>query len=167
MANDFEEKYVKHLEWNRDTNGRLYYVLWVLFIGGFTFSFQIHGDVGCFQALGIGAFRVLAIIGCVVNFFYQEIAIDSVGELQQKLMRNDKCLWLRHEARVSKNSIPEKEYQAAIREANDEESKVKRHQYNIEIKDHINRYLRVFLLVITILYLTLALFLSFTFYPVW
>ena len=37
MAMDYEETYAKHLEWNRDTNGRLYYVLWVLFLGGFVF----------------------------------------------------------------------------------------------------------------------------------
>jgi len=166
MAKDFEEKYARHLEWNRDTNGRLYYVLWALFLGGFVYSFQMHRAVGCYQALGVVAFRVLAIIGCVANFFYQENAIDSVGQLQQQLMRTDNCLWLRNEAKLSKDKIPQEECQRANRLADEEESRAKRHGHQVELRDRVGECLRVSLLVITALYLSLALLLSFAFYPV-
>jgi hypothetical protein len=166
MAKDFEEKYAKHLEWNRDTNGRLYYVLWALFLGGFVYSFQMHRAVGCYQALGVVAFRALAIIGCVVNFFYQENGIDSVGQLQQQLMRTDKYLWLRSEAKLSKDKIPHEEYKRTNRMADEEESKAQRHGHTIELEDRVGKCLHISLLAITALYLSLALLLSFALYPV-
>jgi hypothetical protein len=166
MERDFEERYLKHLEWNRDTNGRLYYVLWALFLGGFAYSLKLHRAEGCYQALGIVAFRALAIVGCVVNFFYQENGIDSVGQLQQQLMRTAKYLWLRNEAKLSKDKISQEEFQRTIRAADEEESKAKRHEYQVEIKDQVGARLHVSLLAITSLYLALALLLSFAFYLV-
>jgi len=166
MAKDFEEKYAKYLEWNRETNGRLYYVLWALFLGGFVYTFQMHRAVGCYQVLGLVAFRALAIVGSVVNFIYQENAIDSLGQLRQQLMRTDKYLWLRSEAKRSKDSIPQEEYDSAHRMADDEESKAKRHGFRTELQDRIGGYLHISLLIITALYLSLALWLSFVFYPV-
>ncbi|MGA3082842.1 MAG: hypothetical protein ABSD44_15935 [Terracidiphilus sp.] len=166
MKKEFEETYAKHLEWNRDTNGRLYYVLWALFLGGFVYTFKLHRAVGCYQALGLMAFRALAIVGSVVNFLYQENAIDSLGQLRQQLMRTDKYLWLRSEAKQSKEAIPQEEYDSALRMADDEESKAKRHGFRVELQDHIGECLHIFLLIITALYLSLALWLSFVFYPV-
>jgi hypothetical protein len=166
MARDFEETYTKHLEWNRDTNGRLYYVLWALFLGGFVHTFQMHRAVGCYQTLGMVVFRVLAIAGSITNFLYQETAVDSVGELRQQLMRTDKHLWLRSSANQSKDTIPQDEYERAHRMADEEEQKAKQNEFQVALKDRIGEYLRICLLIITALYLSLALWLSFVFYPV-
>ena len=166
MAKDFEETYAEHLEWDRDTNGRLYYVLWVLFLGGFVYTFQMHRAVGCYQTVGVVVFRALAIAGSVANFFYQEAAIDSVGQLRQQLMRTDKYLWLRSGANHSKETIPQEEYERAHRMADEEELKAKRNEFRVELKDRIGEYLHICLLIITALYLFLALWLSFVFYPV-
>jgi hypothetical protein len=70
------------LRWDREINGRLYYALWVLFMGGFVISLgQImlpNLSSACMVRQALNLFRVLAVIGSALNFLYQDLAIDSV-----------------------------------------------------------------------------------------
>lgn len=166
MAMDYEETYAKHLEWNRDTNGRLYYVLWVLFLGGFVFTFQMHRAANCYQFLGVFLFRVLAIVGCVINFLYQENAINSVGELRQQLRKEDSARWMQSAAEKSKGQVPEEEYARALRLADEEKSQANKHKLTLTSQDRTNKVLRVLLLASTAVYLAAALLLSFAYYPI-
>ncbi|MGA3332672.1 MAG: hypothetical protein ABSC62_00765 [Terracidiphilus sp.] len=70
------------LQWDREINGRLYYALWILFMGGFAISIgQImlpNLSSACMVRQALNLFRALAVVGSAMNFFYQDLAIDSV-----------------------------------------------------------------------------------------
>ena len=70
------------LQWDREINGKLYYALWILFMGGFVLSIGYSNQPDLFSNCLIRpllhAFRLLAVIGSVLNFLFQSRAIDAV-----------------------------------------------------------------------------------------
>ena len=63
----------KFLDWTRDINSKLYYNLWILFMGGFVFSLstsdKYHVPHSWEITFLVHLFRVLAIVGTVLNFY--------------------------------------------------------------------------------------------------
>jgi len=74
---------VKSWEWERDAVNRLYYGLWVVFLGGFVLSLRVPVR-WCFCATTIlmVAFRVLAIAGTALNFLMQERALTALSHFR-------------------------------------------------------------------------------------
>ena len=69
------------LRWDREINGRLYYALWILFIGGFVISIgqvSLPNPSSCLIRQALNLFRVLAVTGSAINFAFQNLAINSV-----------------------------------------------------------------------------------------
>jgi len=81
------------LKWDREMNGKLYYALWILFMGGFVLSIGYTNQPDLFSNCWIRpllrTFRVLAVIGSAVNFFYQSRAIDAVRNARALSMQMD------------------------------------------------------------------------------
>lgn len=83
---DPQKDHADYLQWERDANMRLYYPLWILFIGGFAFQYQHPpATCGCLAASLVCAFRLLAIAGTVLNFILQNCGIDSVSHANRYL----------------------------------------------------------------------------------
>ena len=70
------------LQWDREINGKLYYPLWILFMGGFVLSigYTNQPDLfsNCWIRLLLRVFRLSAVIGSALNFYFQSKAIDAV-----------------------------------------------------------------------------------------
>jgi hypothetical protein len=70
------------LQWDREINGKLYYALWILFMGGFVLSIGYTNQPDLFSNCLIRPllhlFRLLAVIGSALNFYFQSRAIDAV-----------------------------------------------------------------------------------------
>lgn len=70
------------LQWDREINGKLYYALWILFMGGFVLSIGYTNQPDLFSNCLIRpllhVFRLLAVIGSALNFYFQSRAIDAV-----------------------------------------------------------------------------------------
>jgi len=70
------------LQWDREINGRLYYALWILFMGGFVLSISYTNQpdlfTNCLIRPLLHVFRLLAVFGSALNFFFQSRAIDAV-----------------------------------------------------------------------------------------
>jgi hypothetical protein len=70
------------LRWDREINGRLYYALWILFMGGFVLSIGQTSlpnvSSVCLIRQILNLFRSLAVIGSAINFIFQNLAINSV-----------------------------------------------------------------------------------------
>ena len=70
------------LQWDREINGKLYYALWILFMGGFVLSISYTNQPDLFSNCLIRpllhVFRLLALIGSALNFYFQSRAIDAV-----------------------------------------------------------------------------------------
>jgi hypothetical protein len=83
------EEHFAFLQWDRDINGRLYYALWIVFMGGFVLSInstiRLNSPSVCMIML-VYLFRILAIIGSVLNFILQDEAIKAVRYSHQQLM---------------------------------------------------------------------------------
>jgi hypothetical protein len=73
------------LQWDREINGKLYYPLWILFMGGFVLSigYTNQPDLfsNCWIRLLLRVFRLSAIGGSVLNFWFQSRAIDTGATL--------------------------------------------------------------------------------------
>jgi len=155
MARDFEEAYAKYLEWNRENNGRLYYVLWILFLGGFVYTLQLRPVAGCLQHLGLALFRLLAITGTVLNFLYQENAIDSLGKLREQLKEDDSHKSCSGAHDCGPQCLTEPHYANA-----------RSRQCDAERLGRGGNILQVSLRSVTYAYLAFALVLSFLLFPV-
>jgi hypothetical protein len=70
---------------DREINGKLYYPLWILFMGGFVLSigYTNQPDLfsNCWIRLLLRVFRLSAIGGSVLNFWFQSRAIDTGATL--------------------------------------------------------------------------------------
>lgn len=67
------------LMWDREAYAKLYYPLWILFIGGFVFSLstdKYHGPIPAYLAGLIYLFRILALAGTALNFYVQHLALE-------------------------------------------------------------------------------------------
>jgi hypothetical protein len=71
------------LQWGREINGKLYYPLWILFMGGFVLSIQLSTRPDFYSALtmrpALRLFRILAVVGSALNFAMQSLEIEAVG----------------------------------------------------------------------------------------
>lgn len=66
------------LKWDRETYAKLYYPLWILFMGGFVFSLsteKYHGPVSPVMIALIYSFRIVAVFGTALNFYVQHVAL--------------------------------------------------------------------------------------------
>jgi hypothetical protein len=76
----------KYLAWERDAINRLYYGLWVVFLGGFVLSLHVVAyRQSCLVIVLLIVFRLLAIAGTAVNFFMQHQAIGSLSSIKAAL----------------------------------------------------------------------------------
>ena len=66
-------------KWEIELSSKLYYALWILFIGGFVYSLNLPGihqlSATSFGYSEIHLFRIIAIAGCALNFYVQRMAI--------------------------------------------------------------------------------------------
>lgn len=86
-----EKRYLKHLSWERESNQHLYYPFWILFAGGFLYSFHVQTPPpNCLMSWGIIALRLLAVAGSIVNFLMQYQANESLGQTHQVLLKRDR-----------------------------------------------------------------------------
>jgi hypothetical protein len=79
---EYQLEHVKAMAWERDAVNRLYYGLWIVFLGGFVLSLHVKFDktdprVHLVIAIVTG-FRVLAIFGTALNFWMQYHALKSL-----------------------------------------------------------------------------------------
>lgn len=85
------KEHPEFLQWDREINGKLYYALWILFMGGFVLSigYTNQRDLfsNCLVRPLLHLFRLLAIIGSVANFFYQNRAINAVRAARELSMQ--------------------------------------------------------------------------------
>jgi hypothetical protein len=81
------------LQWDREINGKLYYALWILFIGGFVLSIGYTGQPdlssNCLIRPLLHVFRLLAVIGSALNFYFQNRAIDAVRYARELSIQMD------------------------------------------------------------------------------
>ncbi len=86
MAERMKE-HSKFLEWDREINGRLYYALWIVFMGGFVLSITstitLPASSSCMLWL-LRTFRLFAVVGSLLNFVLQSKAIDAVRFSREK-----------------------------------------------------------------------------------
>jgi hypothetical protein len=83
---EYELEHVRYLAWERDSFNRLYYGLWIMFVGGFVLSLRVSiGKHFWTTYILIALFRVLAIVGTAVNFLMQYFAIVYLGGIREKL----------------------------------------------------------------------------------
>ena len=79
------------LKWDREANAKLYYALWIVFIGGFVLSInssvRLNSPSEC-SILALHLFRILAVVGSALNFFLQNKAIDTVRYSHELLAEN-------------------------------------------------------------------------------
>lgn len=165
MPKDIVESYVRYLEWNRQNNGRLYYILWALFIGGFVYTFKLKAVDSCILHLGLVLFRLLAIAGSILNFHYQETGIDSLGKLREQIFQDDSHKWEMEQPELIGSTIPHEQHSpTCLNEAHF----AKARSLELEVKqlDARGRSLQICLHSVTYVYLVLALALSFLLYPV-
>jgi hypothetical protein len=70
------------LQWGRETNGKLYYALWILFMGGFVLSIQFSTRPDFYATPmmkpALRLFRILAVVGSALNFAMQSLEIEAV-----------------------------------------------------------------------------------------
>jgi len=91
MADKPEVEYAKHLVWNRDALGRLYYPFWILFMTGFVISLRVPRSAqSCIVLCGLVVFRLLAVLGTSINFLMQYHAIDSLSHASIYLFKKAK-----------------------------------------------------------------------------
>jgi hypothetical protein len=76
----------KLVQWDQDSNGKLYYALWILFMGGFVLSLQFANRpefyTHAIMRPAMRLFRILALLGSALNFTMQSMAIDSVRSMR-------------------------------------------------------------------------------------
>jgi hypothetical protein len=80
---EYELEFAKYLAWERDALNRLYYGLWIVFLGGFVLS--LHLTVGKHVRTTytlIVLFRILAMVGSGINFMMQYHALNSVSKFR-------------------------------------------------------------------------------------
>jgi hypothetical protein len=78
--------HAKFLAWERDAFNRLYYGLWIVFLGGFVLSLHVVVyRYSCVALVLVVAFRLLAVAGTAVNFLMQYDAIVYLGAVREKL----------------------------------------------------------------------------------
>jgi hypothetical protein len=86
MAERMKE-HSRFLEWDREINGKLYYALWIVFMGGFVLSITstvpLPTSSSCTLWL-LRTFRLFAVVGSLLNFLLQSKAIDAVRFSRQK-----------------------------------------------------------------------------------
>jgi hypothetical protein len=75
------EKSEEISRWSKELSGKLYYALWILFMGGFAYSLNYPSQqqlrLNIINVVLIHIFRILAIVGSALNFLLQKLSIDS------------------------------------------------------------------------------------------
>jgi len=80
---DLEHMKASALE--RDAVLRLYYALWIVFLGGFVLSLRIsYGELACLAKVLVAAFRLLAVVGTLLNFWMQYHAIRAFSYIRRE-----------------------------------------------------------------------------------
>ncbi len=78
IREDYSHKH-DFLKWDREAYAKLYYPLWILFMGGFVFSLstdRYHGPIPAYIVGLIYLFRILAVAGTALNFYVQRLALE-------------------------------------------------------------------------------------------
>ena len=113
-------KHATFLEWDREINGKLYYALWILFMGGFALSItpRVSGLTGSLCTLWLlRAFRILAVVGSALNFELQNRAINQVRYSREQIREYEQHI-------AHAETAPQKAL-AAYHRANDLETTLK------------------------------------------
>jgi hypothetical protein len=81
------KEHSRFLEWDREISGKLYYALWIVFMGGFVLSITstvaLPASSSCTLWL-LRTFRLFAVVGSLLNFLLQSKAIDAVRFSREK-----------------------------------------------------------------------------------
>lgn len=79
-------------KWESESTGKLYYSLWILFMGGFVLSLSSFDKNSSFagHVRLIHVFRILAILGSVLNFLMQSAIINSSVLTGQMILALDR-----------------------------------------------------------------------------
>lgn len=77
---EYELELSNAMAWERDALHRLYYPLWILFMGGFVLSLRVpfHWYI-CLNTVLLVPFRVLSVLGTGLNFLAQQVDITGVS----------------------------------------------------------------------------------------
>jgi hypothetical protein len=88
---ELELEHMKASALERDAVLRLYYALWIVFLGGFVLSLRIsYGELACLAKVLVAAFRLLAVVGTLLNFWMQYHAIrGSSYNRREQYARSD------------------------------------------------------------------------------
>jgi len=144
------------LKWDREMNGKLYYALWILFMGGFVLSIGYTNQPDLFSNCWIRPllriFRLLAVIGSAINFFSQSRAIDAVRNARALSMQMDlhRALTDDNKIEAAKNALAEAE---------------KSNQRLIKT-DALNSWLENGLVICAVLFLTIGLIITWNIVPI-
>jgi hypothetical protein len=143
------------LQWDREINGKLYYALWILFMGGFVLSISYTNQPDLFSNCLIRPllhlFRLLAVIGSALNFYFQSRAIDAVRHARVFSIQMDL-----HKALADGNK-PD-----AAKEALDQAEELKR---KLIVMDALNSWIERCLIICATLFLACILILTWNIIP--
>ena len=143
------------LQWDREINGKLYYALWILFMGGFVLSISYTNQPDLFSNCWIQpllhVFRLLAVIGSGLNFYFQSRAIDAVRYARSISIQMDL-----HKALTDDNK-PE-----AATEALDQAQKLNK---KLIVMDALNSWLERSLMTCAALFLACSLIITWNIIP--
>ncbi len=82
--NEYRLEHAKFSAWERDAFNRLFYGLWVIFLGGFVLSLHVTVERYTHVAfVFVVVFRFLAIAGTALNFVMQYCALIYLGAVRE------------------------------------------------------------------------------------
>jgi hypothetical protein len=143
------------LQWDREINGKLYYALWILFMGGFVLSIGYTNQPDLFSNCLIRpllhVFRLLAVIGSALNFYFQSQAIDAVRHARALSTQMDL-----HKA-LSDDNEPEAAKQAL--------DKAQELTEKLIVMDALNSWLERCLMICAALFLACSLIITWNIIP--
>jgi hypothetical protein len=143
------------LQWDREINGKLYYALWILFMGGFVLSIGYTNQPDLFSNCWIRpllhVFRLLAVIGSALNFYLQSQAIDAVRHARAFSIQMDL-----HKALTDDNK-PE-----SAKEAFDQAQELNR---KLIVMDALNSWLERSLIICAAAFLACSLIITWNIVP--
>ena len=144
------------LQWDREINGRLYYALWILFMGGFVLSIGYSNQPDLFSNCLIRpllhVFRLLAVIGSALNFWFQSRAIDAVRHARALSIQMDL-----HKALTDDNKLED------AKTALDQAQKL---NDKLIIADALNSWLERSLIICAALFLACSLVITWNIIPI-
>jgi hypothetical protein len=161
------KEYSKLLQWDRDVNAKLYYGLWVVFMGGFVLS--LNSSVlstppsECMIWL-VRLFRCLAVVGSALNFLLQSNAINGSRHLNELGIEYAYHLSLVGEMRAYDTSGTQKP-QSLIDEANEAHKESAALADKLGAEDSTNSRLELCLKWCAVLFFVSALVITWNIFP--